>query len=529
MDVRSREVTPLLVEADALSFSFADSSIFEQVDFILQPGERVALIGANGAGKSTLLKILAGDLTPTGGQIRWIRGRPTLAYLPQEEDDDANRPESGGERMRRRLKAAFSSRPALLLLDEPTNHLDDRHLQWLLTELRGFDGAVLMACHDRAFVDALCTRVFHLDRGSLQVYSGNYSAFEAALSAQRRGAVHRHESWEKEKEHIKEAADQQRRWAVQAHQKAGVRDPTAKRLAAKAMKKALATEERLARHETDRPDRPFETPRFQFQLGGGRGIPDRVLRAEAVTFTYALGKAPVFRSLTLDVRKGERLALLGPNGSGKSTLLGLAAWAGGLAPMPDGHLEGRISIPGSVRTDVFRQEGTVDPDRTPLEQMLTSGARDPSQARTLLGVFALEGESALRPAKDLSPGERVRLAFALTLVAQPDLLILDEPTNHLDLDGRRALEEALSAYPGAVLLATHDLMFRERVATRTLSLGGEETAPSPAQDPPDELILGMRLDNLSGKLPAAKGEERRKILEEISRLTATLRELRSGK
>ena len=430
--------------------------------------------------------------------------------------------ESGGQRMRRRLKTALSTRPSLLLLDEPTNHLDERHRAWLAAEVAAFPGTVVIACHDRAFIDAVCTRVLHLERGSLQSYPGGYSDFERARAAAGAAATARFDDWRRQDEHLRQAADRQRRWAEKAHAQASERDPFRKKRASQLMNKALATEGRLQRHQEERPEKPWQAPEFRFRLVGGQRIPRRLVQVEALTFRYHGSTRDAFAALTFQVGNGERVCLEGPNGSGKTTVLHLVAQTAGVAASLPGVRGGALRVAQAARCLFVRQDEAVVLDSSALSQMLEQGVQDAAHARTLLGAFHLRGPATLRPARELSPGERVRLAFCLALVAQPDLLLLDEPTNHLELEGRVALEAALQRYPGAVLLSSHDSVFRERVATQRLQLGAAAAVKTDELGT-ERLRLQMRMAELEGRIAAARPVEKPAIEAEIRQIAKFLR------
>jgi ATPase subunit of ABC transporter with duplicated ATPase domains len=461
-----------LLELRCVTVTFATNPLFENLSLSVAKGERVALLGPNGCGKSTLLRLIAGEMTlPKGASLR-APETSAVAYLAQEAAEDLDDPLSGGERMYRQLAAALGRRPQLLLLDEPTNHLDERRLDWLERRLKAFSGAILFACHDQAFVAAVATRVLHLERGELRSYGGGFAGYLEARATEQTSAIRAHQSWQRQRDHVAHAAQRKRQWAEKAYRDAGERNPYEKKRAAKAMKQAIATERRLARLEQDKVAKPWQEPGLSFAFLPPSRLPPLVVSAQGVTYTYSGGSVPALELARLEIGRGERVGLIGVNGSGKTTLLNLIAASRqtetGSAAV--GTMNGKLAVHPAAKILFFRQEGGVDPMRTPLRQLLDAGAPDASMARSLLGHFRLGADSALRPAKTLSPGERVRLGFCLALVGGPDLLLLDEPTNHLDLEGRQALAQALCAFPGAVLFVSHDRHFRTEVANRCLTL-----------------------------------------------------------
>ncbi len=511
-----------MLDVRDLSVSFGGEKVFSDVSFQIAPGERVALLGENGCGKSTLLRVLAGEIPPDPGASVRLGDLARVTYVEQAPDESSDAL-SAGQRMRRRMAAALAERPSLLLLDEPTNHLDRDGLVWLERQLRDVSGAILFACHDRAFIEALADRVLLIERGRLRSYEGGYRRFEDRVAAELASQAHRHEEWRKERQRVASTSRRQRAWAEQAHRDAGERNPSGKRRAAMMMRKAIATERRVERLDRERVQKPWEEPRLSFDFLPPRDLPKILARGEDVSFAYAGAKRPALGPLTFDLRRGERLALEGANGSGKTTLLRLMLEAAGSEEGLRGTRTGKLYVHPGARIFFFRQEAQLPLERTPLAEMLAAGAPDPSLARTLLGHFHLQGDAALRRIGSLSPGERVRLVFCLALVGGADILLLDEPTNHLDLAGREALESALQVYPGTVVFISHDARFRERVATRALPL--RTAAQEPAEAVGDRDILRMRLAELSGRLAAAAPGKRAEMERELDRIVAQLRAL----
>jgi ATPase subunit of ABC transporter with duplicated ATPase domains len=497
--------------------------LFDGLSLTVGDGERVGLIGRNGAGKTTLLRMLAGALAPERGSVT---APPRLGYLPQEppgpeltverlltgETWDARRelarleerlPDaldaygealarfealggwalqsqldtaraalgiahlpldrplgelSGGEAARSLLVGVLLARPQALLLDEPTNHLDLDGLAWLEEHLAGFAGALLVVSHDRRFLDATVHRVVELEHGALESYEGGYTAYREERARRRERLAELHEAQEKRRRRLQADIASTRGFARHSERTAsGMGADKQKRYAKKVARKALSRERRL-RREMDSEDW-VRLPRAQRALKvtlAGEGSPRLLAALRGVS-------ARVLRDVELTVHGGERIAVTGPNGSGKSTLLDLLA----------GRLEPDAGVVERPAPSAYLPQ---TPDALPLDATAVAylRARSPapeSEARRLLGHFGLEGEAALRPLRRLSPGERSRTAIAAMVAARAELLLLDEPTNHLDLPSLEVLESALTEYPGAIVVASHDRAFLDAIeVTRRLAL-----------------------------------------------------------
>jgi len=349
---------------------------------------------------------------------------------------------SGGQRSRAALARLLLSAPDLLLLDEPTNHLDLNGQEWLEAFLKEYAGAVLLVSHDRFLLDAVTTRTFELEDGTLEEYPGSYSSY--AIERVERLAQ-RQEMFERQQEEIENLKAYIRRY--HAGQKS---------------RQAKSREKRLARIQ------PVTAPRTRrtasIRLDAPRRNPQVVLRLRGVSKRF--GDLEVLRNVSLEVRRGEKIGLIGPNGAGKTTLLRLLAK---LEEPTSGHVE---PAPG-IRVGYFAQhsEETLDLSQTVLDEVLGARPVTPAQVRALLGRFLFSGDDVFKKVDQLSGGERRRIALAKLVLDRPDVLLLDEPTTHLDLVTLEALEAAFRGFPGAMLFVSHDRYFLDRLAERLLLMG----------------------------------------------------------
>jgi ATP-binding cassette subfamily F protein 3 len=508
-----------VVIASALDKDVAGSPLFRGVSFKLERGDRMTLAGRNGAGKTTLLRMVSGETGVDGGELAFEKGtrialhdqRPprerdlTLRdyvlsgcrYLVSLEDElrrlegqMAERPEdaslldrysraqsrlehaggwdwrsratsplhglgfadeqldrslssfSGGELTRASLARALAGDPDLLLLDEPTNHLDIASLEWLEDYLTGLDAAVILVAHDRWFLEAVGTSVLELEAGRARFFPGTWHAWRREAAARDIQLGKQIEKQQAEIARMERFIERFRYKATKARQ-------------AQSRVKRLEKMERIERDPTDNRTLGFQfagaarTGRVVIELTDGRlEVPGRTLLEDG----------------ELWLERGEHVSLVGPNGAGKTTLIDALAGRREL----DG---GKLRTGHNVHIGYLSQHAEeLGSSGTALEAAQRATRLTPNKARALLGRFLFSGEEAEKPLDGLSGGERRRLSLAIFVASGANVLILDEPTNHLDIDAREALEDALSAFDGALLLVSHDRALLDAVGTRTFAL-----------------------------------------------------------
>ncbi len=483
---------PLLQLTD-ISLTFGGEPVFHDLSLVVQPGDRVALVGRNGSGKSTLMKVMAGLVEPDRG-LRIVTPGVNVGYMEQEPDMvgfttlgdyaasqldpaetyrvemageglkfDPARPvstASGGERRRAALAKLMAEAPDLMLLDEPTNHLDIEAIAWLENELRETRKGFVLISHDRAFLRELTRATLWIDRGMTRRQEKGFEHFEAW-----RDKVWDDEDQQRHK--LDRKIKSEARWAVE-----GI---SARRKRNQGRVRALAE----LRAERSSQIRRQGTAAMAFDSGptSGRKV------IEAVDISKAYGDKLILEKFSIKILRGDRVAFVGPNGVGKTTLLKMLLQE--IAPD-----SGTVTHGTNLMPAVFDQaRAQLDPEMTLWEsltgdaEMRVSGQADqvlvrgqPRHVVAYLKDFLFDERQARAPVKSLSGGEKARLLLAKLMARESNLLVLDEPTNDLDIETLDLLQELLDDFDGTVLLVSHDRDFLDRVATTTIAMEGDGRA-----------------------------------------------------
>jgi ATP-binding cassette subfamily F protein uup len=505
----------LLTLLDA-HLAYGHVALLDDATFALETAERVGLIGRNGTGKSSLLKIIAGLEKPddgtlqlqTGLRLALVAQEPVLAaeqsvfdavseglaevkalrerYEAYHEGDDHDAiqtrieamdgwtweqrvtetlerlnlegtqpvgPLSGGMKKRVALAQAMVASPDVLLLDEPTNHLDLDAIRWLEELLKSFKGSVLLITHDRAFLDAVSTRIVELDRGVLRSYPGNFAAYELT----------------KERELADEALANARADKLLAQEEVWIRQGVEARRT-----RAVARIKRLDVLRAARAARRDQVGRVSLEVDAGSRSGKIVAELEGVSKSFGShgNSKTIVRDFSATILRGDKLGLIGPNGAGKTTLLRMIL--GQLAPDA-----GKVKTGSNLQIAYFDQmRDALDLDAT-LADTISPGsewvefAGQRKHVMSYLGDFLFAPARANSPVRSLSGGERNRLLLARLFAKPANVLVLDEPTNDLDIDTLELLEELLANYSGTVFLVSHDRRFLDNVVTSTLVFEGE--------------------------------------------------------
>jgi len=436
--------------ARTIGKSYGETVVLDGLSLSVTPSSRVGVVGPNGIGKSTLLRLLAGVEEPDSGSVSREPPGLSVAYLVQERSAEGL---SGGEGARQNLEAILAADADVLLLDEPTNDLDFAGLELLERFLASHRGGVVAVSHDRAFLERMTSIVeLEAETRRVHVYAGGWSEFAAKREATRERHESAYAGYVSERGRLEEQARRMRQWEEHGYGQGRKKKKT------KDVKKAAA--KKLGRLE--RVEKPWTPWQLRLSLAPASRGGDVVARLkQAVVERDGFRVGPV----DLELRHGDRLALLGRNGAGKTTVL--KALLGEL-PLTSGE---RQLGPGTVLGELPQGVGPFAGDERLLDRFVAESELAAGEARSLLATFALGADDVLRPGRSLSPGERSRAAIALLSARGVNALVLDEPTNNLDLEAIEQLELALQGYEGAAVLVSHDRRFLDAFgATQTLEL-----------------------------------------------------------
>ncbi len=387
--------------------------------------------------------------------------------LPKDQWDQDVGSLSGGERSRLNLVRTLVRIPDLLLLDEPTNHLDLAAIEWLEAFLARFRGAVVVASHDRRFLERFPTRILELADGAARIYSGNYGAYRATKDRELRAHIETYTRYQQEVARLREFVRRQlaRAEQIQGGPKEG-RDHYG-RVAKKIARRGQAARKRLARIEQEAPAPPRTPDQVRVRLAAPDGPRGALMHFRGVAKKF--GDRELFAGVNLTLVHRDRIGLVGANGTGKTTLLRMLL--GDEAPS-----SGEVWKGPSVRIGYLPQDQRwLGDERRVIDVVLDAGLELPD-ARALLAALLFRGERVFDQLGNLSGGELTRLAVLSLMLHDANVLLLDEPTNHLDLAARERLEEALEAYGGTIVLASHDRFLLDRLCSGIWAIEGSSVS-----------------------------------------------------
>jgi ATP-binding cassette, subfamily F, member 3 len=501
--------------------AYGADEIFNNIEFRVENQDRIGLVGVNGEGKTTLLNLIAGCEPLSAGQIEGKR-ELRLGYLPQDPPamggitlwqgmlevfaslrgleselaelaatlETAESPPqtlerysrlqaeferregytyenrirtvlsglgfdqqhytqaldkfSGGQRTRAFLARLLLDQPDVLLLDEPTNHLDLEAVEWLEHWLQTYKGSLVIVSHDRYFLDKVTNRTWEIAFGGMEAYRGNYSAF---LRQRQERFDRRMKEWQAQQEHIAKTEDFIRRF-----------------IAGQRTKEAQGRRKRLDRFKAEEAiAKPQRHPRLRVRLNPAKRSGDIVLQLRHLQAGYRSGE-PIVSTPSVEVRRGDRIALVGPNGAGKTTLVRTI-----LGELP--ALGGEVKHGAQVEPGYLAQAHDYLASQMTVVEAVRQAKPEwqPDRVRSLLGSFLFSGDEAFKRIDQLSGGQRSRVALARLAVQDANLLVLDEPTNHLDIASQEVLEDVLVNFPGTLIVVSHDRYLIQAVATHVWS------------------------------------------------------------
>lgn len=514
----------MILACQQISKAFGTHQVLNQISFHIEDNEKATIVGVNGAGKTTLLKIIMGEMSADDGEVIISKGK-RIGYLAQHQNTDTDhtiyeevleakkeiiameekirrlekdmkdatgdaltsmmndysalthrfeledgyawRSEitgilkglgfseedfhkkvnklSGGQRTRVFLGKLLLSKPDIILLDEPTNHLDMDSIHWLEGFLSNYKGAVLVISHDRYFLDKVVTKVIDLDHGKAVTYRGNYTAYTTKKEALMEAQMREYENQQAEIKHQEEVITKLKSFNRE-----------------KSIKRAESREKMLERMELVEKPVVYE-PKIRIRFEPATISGNDVLTID--TLSKSFGSQLLFHELHMDIKRGEKVALIGKNGTGKTTILKII----------NKYLAadtGKIALGAKVRIGYYDQEQQVLHDEKTIFDEISDAypALTHTRIRNLLAAFLFTGDEVFKRISSLSGGEKGRVSLAKLMLSNANFLILDEPTNHLDLYSKEILEDAISNFDGTVFYVSHDRYFINKTATRILDL-----------------------------------------------------------
>lgn len=514
----------MILSLSNVSKSYGTDVILEKISFNIEEKEKAAIVGVNGAGKTTLFKIITGEISSDSGDI-YFKKDSSFGYLKQnaipnsegtiynemlavfsplikaEEDlrqmehemshmsgtelkehmkkysdlqykfelmdgysyksrikgvlkglgfteDDFDRPVkslSGGQKTRVYLGSLLLSKPDLLLLDEPTNHLDIESIAWLEDFLKSYTGAVLIISHDRYFLDKIVTKTIEIENKKSHIYEGNYSFYAKNKEINRQIEQHHFVQQQKEIKHQEDVITKLRSFNRE-----------------KSIKRAESRQKQLEKMEV--VNRPENLPdKMRLKLTPKITSGNDVLHAEGLSKSF--DNKTLFSNLDIDIKRGEKTAIVGPNGIGKSTLLKILL---GKAEKTTGEIKWGTNVHVGYYDQEqhnFNENNTIFQEISDTYPEMTNG-----EIRNVLAAFVFEGDDVFKLISSLSGGEKGRISLAKIMLSKANCLILDEPTNHLDIFSKEILENAINNYEGTVLYVSHDRYFINKTATKIIEL-----------------------------------------------------------
>lgn len=543
----------LKLNVSNISKTYLNKEILKDISFSVNDNERIGIVGRNGCGKTTLMKIILGEV-PADSGFSDIKCK--IGYLPQANEAenislakiiDNNQISkeirklihdldleklknkdisllSGGEKTKLLFVKALIDEPQLLLLDEPTNFLDWKTIEIFEKYLKSYNGAILTISHDRVFLDNVVEEILEIDKGKIKRYKGNYSSYKEQKEKEEERERIEYIKYKKKEKALKQAAQG-------IMDKANKLNATSKNDYLRGRNKKLAKRSKsiLKRLEKmQEVDKPFIEKEVYIEFDEAETTSSILISGENISKSF---DRLLFKNINFQVNKGRKIALLGDNGTGKSTLINII--------LGRTEYEGSIRINSSTKIGYLSQEFEgFEFENTVIEEM-QKVTDDLSLIRNTLGQLMIREGDVYKKFKQLSYGEKVRVALAKLLVQEYNMLILDEPTNFLDIPTKELIEEAIMDYNNSILFVTHDRYLVKNIANEiwvlkdkklNVYLGDYDYYMIKTQDnheyKADILMLEMKLADLSFKLTNAKDEEKLELEREYFDIARKLREVK---
>ena len=501
--------------------NYGDRKIFEISDLVIQDKQKIGIVGKNGIGKSTFLNIISRDIKPDSGNIK-INGK--ISYIRQLDDFGTNRKISGGEKMLQTINLSLQENPDILLADEPSSNLDIYNIEYVTKKFKEFNGTLLLISHDRNILDEVCNYIIEIENGEIIEYKGNYSLYKKQKNDKIERKKFEYSQYIKEKnrlEHAIIASKNSTKSIRKTPKRMGNSEARLHKRESTEIKEKLeghtkAIETRLSHLE--KKEKPLPDYNIYFVTPESSKIKSKNI-ISCNDFSLEVSHKKLLINTKIYVLSNRKTALLGKNGIGKTTLIK--------------EILGKnstFSINPQAKIGYFRQDLSIlDENISILENVMTDSIQSETTARNVLGNLNIKDNKVYEIVKNLSGGEKVKVALAKLLVSNSNFLILDEPTNFLDIESIEGLELLIKQYAGTVLLISHDKRFVDNVCDNIIIfkdkklvqfdgnyseyLKYEENKVKNKGFSNDKLLLEFRLTKLDSKIALENDSAKRLLLE----------------
>lgn len=512
----------MLLELKNISKYYGDKKILEIENLKIYEKEKIGIVGQNGSGKTTLLNIISGRIKPDIGEVICNQN---IIYMEQFEIiDEENRYLSGGEKKKKAFNNKVLNQNGIILLDEPSSNLDGDSINYIKKELKKYTGTILIISHDRSLLDEICTSIIEISEGNVKKYDGNYSKYKMQKEAEIKRKQFEYMEYVEEKTRLEKAINISKNTAKEIRK-------TPKRMGnseARLHKRGVENKrEKLEGHtnalktrldKLEEKERPQDNSKIYMKYQTNQKIKNKIaIRIEDLNIK--LGNKVLFENANCIIKTNSKTALIGENGIGKTTLL---------KEIISQH--DNIKINPSVKIGYFSQDFTeLDFDKSIIENVMKDTNYSEIMVKNVLANLLFKNKDLVKEIKQLSGGERVKVAIAKILLSESNLLIFDEPTNFLDIESIEGLEKLFKEYNGTILFVTHDKTFINNIATDVLVIKNhkiieyngnyssyleyEKEKSIKKDNENDKLLIDFKLSQISSELSITKDEKRKIELE----------------